>query len=70
VLTVLPGLQINVARGVLSTEETLLLETWAEKESETLWRLNRDKALCAMACVGVRDAARLRGEAFRHDGGS
>jgi hypothetical protein len=48
VLTVLPGLQINVARGVLSTEESLLLETWAEKESETLWRLDRDKALCAM----------------------
>lgn len=48
VLTVLPSLQINVASGVLLTEEALLLETWAEKEADTIWRLDRDKALGAM----------------------
>lgn len=47
-LTILPSLQVNVASGTLSTEEALLLDTWAEKETETVWRLNRDKILNAI----------------------
>lgn len=47
-LTVLPGLQIKIAEGALATDEALLLEIWAEKESQTLWRLDRDKAFCAI----------------------
>ncbi|NOT60613.1 MAG: hypothetical protein HOP19_10370, partial [Acidobacteria bacterium] len=41
-VNVLPSLQVNVAN--LSLDEALLLETWAEKESDTTWRLDRDKA--------------------------
>jgi len=47
-LTVLPSLQINVAGVRLSPDETLLLETWAERESDEVWRLDRDKALSAV----------------------
>jgi hypothetical protein len=47
-LTVLPGLHVNVSGATLSLDEALLLETWAEKESETGWRLDRDKALSAV----------------------
>lgn len=45
--TVLPSLQINV-NGQLSPDETLLLETYAEKESDTVWHLSREKALAAV----------------------
>ncbi len=65
-ITVLPSLQINVARGMLSTEEALLLETWAEKESETVWRLDRDKSLSAMegghAITELREFLQVRDE--------
>ena len=47
-LTVLPSLQINVRAGALSPDEALLLETYAEKETDTLWRLDRDKAIAAV----------------------
>lgn len=47
-LTVLPSLQVNVSSGELSPEETLLLETYAEKESDTLWHLSRERALAAV----------------------
>jgi hypothetical protein len=47
-LTVLPSLQVNVSGAALSLDEALLLETWAEKETETSWRLDRDKALTAL----------------------
>jgi hypothetical protein len=47
-LTVLPSLQINVHGGGLSPDEALLLETYAEKETDTLWRLDRDKAIAAV----------------------
>jgi len=47
-LTVLPSLQINVAGVALSPNEALLLETWAERESDEVWRLDRDKALSAV----------------------
>lgn len=46
--TVLPSLQINVSGGELSPDETLLLETYAEKESDTVWRLSQEKALSAV----------------------
>lgn len=46
-LTVLPSLQINV-NGQLSPDESLLLETYAEKESDTVWHLSREKALAAV----------------------
>ncbi|HXG63947.1 MAG TPA: helicase-associated domain-containing protein [Blastocatellia bacterium] len=47
-LTVLPSLHVNVSGAALSPDEALLLETWAEKESETTWRLDREKALSAV----------------------
>ena len=46
--SVLPSLHVQVARGRMSVEETLLLETWAEKETEESWRLDRQKALRAI----------------------
>jgi hypothetical protein len=47
-LTVLPSLQINVRGGALSPDEALLLETYAERETDTVWRLDRDKAIAAV----------------------
>ncbi len=47
-LAALPSLQINVTAGELSPDETLLLETYAEKESDKVWRLSREKALAAV----------------------
>jgi hypothetical protein len=47
-LTVLPSLQINIAGKALSPDEALLLETWAERESGEIWRLDRDKSLSAV----------------------
>jgi hypothetical protein len=47
-ITVMPSLRINVANAGLSSEEALLIETWAEKESDAIWRLDRDKALAAI----------------------
>jgi len=46
--TVLPSGQINISGGELSPDETLLLETYAEKESDTVWHLSREKALTAI----------------------
>jgi hypothetical protein len=46
--SVLPSLHVQVARGRMSVEEMLLLETWAEKETEESWRLDRQKALRAI----------------------
>jgi len=57
-LTVLPSLQINVAGVALSPGEALLLETWAERESDEVWRLDRDKALSAVE--GGHQIAELR----------
>lgn len=47
-LTVLSNLQINVTGEPLAADEALLLESYAERESDTTWRLNRDKALSAI----------------------
>jgi hypothetical protein len=46
--SVLPSLHVHVAKGRMSVEETLVLDTWAEKETEESWRLDRQKALQAM----------------------
>ncbi|HKE02429.1 MAG TPA: hypothetical protein VKE91_00115 [Blastocatellia bacterium] len=46
-VTALPSLQINVG-GELSPDESLLLETYAEKEADKVWRLSREKALAAV----------------------
>jgi hypothetical protein len=46
-ITALPSLQINVS-GELSPDESLLLETYAEKESDHVWRLSREKSLAAV----------------------
>jgi hypothetical protein len=45
---VLPSLQINITGGQLSPDEALLLETYAEKESDTVWRLSQEKSLTAV----------------------
>ena len=47
-LTVLPSLQINVSSGALSPDEALLLETYAGQETDTVWRLDREKAIVAV----------------------
>lgn len=47
-LTVLPNLRLEVTEAPLSPDERLLLETYATAESETIWRLDRDKALSAL----------------------
>ena len=47
-LSVLPSLQVNVVRGALGAEETLLLENWAEPVQPGTWRLDRQKALSAI----------------------
>jgi len=48
VLTVLPSLHIHVTGETLSPDEALLLGTYAEQESDTVWRLDRAKALAAV----------------------
>ena len=58
VLTVLPSLQVNVTGEALSADEAFLLESYAAKESETVWRLDRDKALTAVE--GGHQIAELR----------
>lgn len=47
-LSILPGLQINVASGHLAPEEALFLDTWAVQATPDSWRLERGKLL---SCV-------------------
>ncbi|MBV9928108.1 MAG: helicase-associated domain-containing protein [Acidobacteria bacterium] len=47
-ISVLPSLKISVTGEALLPEETLLLETYAEKESESSWYLNRAKVMAAL----------------------
>jgi hypothetical protein len=56
--SVLPSLHVHVAKGRMSVEEMLLLDTWAEKETEESWRLDRQKAL--QAIEKGHDIAELR----------
>jgi hypothetical protein len=44
-LTVLPKKQIRIDQGVLSPDEILLLESFADRETAQLWSLNEAKAL-------------------------
>ena len=57
-LTVLPSLRINVSETALSADEKLLLETWAEKESDEVWHLSHEKSLAAVE--SGNDIAELR----------
>lgn len=56
--SILPSLHVHVVKGRMSIEEMLLLDTWAEKESEESWRLDRQKALRAIE--NGHDIAELR----------
>lgn len=47
-LTVMPNLQIQSTGEALSPVELLLLDTYAEREADDVWRLSRDKALSAV----------------------
>ena len=47
-LSILPSLHIKLVDGQPSAEETLLLETWAQQETETGWRLERAHATAAV----------------------
>lgn len=44
-LTVLPSLRVTVSGGELSLDEAMLLETWADKESDGTWQLSQEKAI-------------------------
>lgn len=46
-ISALPSLQINTS-GELSPDESLLLETYAERELDNIWRLSREKSLAAV----------------------
>ena len=46
-ISVLPSLQVNIA-GLLVPDELFLLEAFAEKESDTVWRLSHEKAVAAI----------------------
>lgn len=47
-LTVLPKRQIRIDQGMLSPDEILLLEGFADRETDQLWSLNEAKALRAV----------------------
>ena len=64
-LAVFPDLRMHV-RTALSPEENLLLETYANAESDDVWRLGRDKTLAAIeeghAAGELRDFLAVRDE--------
>ncbi len=47
-ISVLPSLRINVTGEALLPEEMLLLETYAEKESASVWHLDRARTMAAL----------------------
>jgi hypothetical protein len=47
-ISVLPSLRINVTGEPLLPEEMLLLETYAEKESGSVWHLDRARTMAAL----------------------
>ena len=47
-LSVLPSLQVNIVRGILGTEESLLLDNWTVPVQSGSWKLDREKALSAI----------------------
>jgi hypothetical protein len=54
-----PGLYVEVVRGVLAAEETLLLDNWAIPVQAGTWRLDREKSLSAIE--KGHDIAELKG---------
>jgi hypothetical protein len=48
ILSVRANLHIAVTSGALAPEDMLLLDHWASRETDTLWRLDRQKALAAV----------------------
>lgn len=47
-LKVQASLQINITEGQASADDLLMLENWATQESETTWRLDRQKSMLAI----------------------
>ena len=56
-LAVFPDLRL-VASAPMPPDERLLLETWANAESDDVWRLDRDKSLTAIEGGHTADALR------------
>jgi hypothetical protein len=54
-----PGLYVEVVRGVLAAEETLLLDNWAIPVQAGTWQLDREKSLSAIE--KGHDIAELKG---------
>jgi len=48
VISVMPSLQVQRVRGILSAQDALLLELWAEPVQADIWRLDRQKAVAAI----------------------
>ncbi|HJU53313.1 MAG TPA: hypothetical protein VJ715_02035 [Pyrinomonadaceae bacterium] len=47
-ISVLPSLRVNVTGELLLPEERLLLQTYAEKESDSVWYLDRARTMAAL----------------------
>lgn len=47
-LSVSASLAIGVSGGSLSAEDALLLENWASRDSDSVWRLDREKTMLAV----------------------
>jgi len=54
-----PGLQLDILRGVLASEETLLLDNWAVPLQPGSWRLDHERSLSAIE--KGHDIAELKG---------
>lgn len=48
IISVLPSLKVSVTGEALLPEEMLLMETYAEKESESVWYLDRARTMAAL----------------------
>lgn len=47
-ISVMPSLQVKRVRGILSAQDSLLLELWAEPIQADIWHLDRQKAVAAI----------------------
>ena len=56
-LAVQANLHVRVSGGDLSADELLMLDNWASRETDQLWRLDREKAIAAVE--RGHDAAQL-----------
>ncbi len=60
VLSVLPSMRVNVVRGTLSPEESLLLENWAVAVQPGSWQLDPGKSLAAIEkCYDIAELQRF-----------